>query len=150
MGRRVNQQVKKLEEKIADLENKWKRVLADYDNLEKRIGREKEEFVKFASAALIDKLLGVLENLERVEGHLKDRGLELAVEQFRSVLKIEGIKEIDALGKQFDAELMDCTEIVKGKENQVVEVINKGYQLYGRVLRPAKVKVGGPRLWRGK
>lgn len=133
-----------LEERIVDLENKWKRALADYANLEKRIGREKEEFTKFATLVLIDKILEVLPDLERAQAHLKDQGLELAIGKLRKILKEEGLEEIEALGKKFDAQLMGCVEKVKGEENQVVEVVSKGYKLHGRVLRPAKVKVGGP------
>jgi molecular chaperone GrpE len=131
-----------LEERVADLEGKWKRTLADYDNLRKRVERERGDLVKLASASLLDKLLAVLDDLERVEAHLKDKGLSLAMKQFRQVLATEEVEEIEALGKEFDPELMDCTEIVKGKENVVVEVCQKGYRLAGRVIRPAKVKVG--------
>jgi molecular chaperone GrpE len=132
----------KLDPQILDLENKWKRALADYDNLQKRITREKEEFVKLANLILIDKLLDVLENLERVEKHVKDQGLELAVGQLREVLQAEGLEEIEVLGKQFDAQTMECVEQVKGEENQVLAVLTKGYKINGRVIRPAKVKVG--------
>ena len=132
----------KLDPQILDLENKLKRALADYDNLQKRITREKEEFVKLANLILIDKLLDVLENLERVEKHVKDQGLELAVGQLREVLQAEGLEEIEVLGKQFDAQTMECVEQVKGEENQVLAVLTKGYKINGRVIRPAKVKVG--------
>jgi molecular chaperone GrpE len=132
----------KIDPQILDLENKLKRALADYDNLQKRIAREKEEFVKLANLILIDKLLEVLENLERVEKHLKDQGLELAVGQLREVLQAEGLEEIEVLGEKFDAQTMECVEQVKGEENQVLAVFSKGYKINGRVIRPAKVKVG--------
>lgn len=131
-----------LKKKIKDLEDKWKRALADYDNLRKRIEREREGFVKFSNASLIDKLLSVLDSLEKCTEHLKDKGLELTLEQFRKVLESEGLKEIDVEGKKFDPEKMDAVEVVEGKKNEVVEVVLKGYNLNDRVLRPAKVKVG--------
>lgn len=130
--------------KVADLENKWKRALADYDNLQKRIGREKEEFIKFATCVLIDKILAVLSDLERAQAHLKDQGLELAIGKLKDVLKKEGLEEIEVSGKKFDTQLMECVEKVKGEENKIIEVVNKGYLMHGRVLRPAQVKVGGP------
>lgn len=136
--------VKKLEGQVADLENKWKRALADYDNLVKRINREKQEFVELANAGLILKLVEVLPSLERAEKHLKDAGLNLAITHFKKILKEEGIEEIDCSGKSFEAQKMECVEKVKDKENQVIEVVNKGYLMHGRVLRPAQVKVGGP------
>lgn len=142
MSKKKNKKTSQLEERVKDLENKLKRTLADYDNLEKRILAERADFVKCSNASLIDKLLGVLDDLERAEEHLKDKGLSLAVSQFRRALGTEEVEEIKALGEKFDPELMDCVEITKGPENKVVEVCLKGYKLGGKVLRPAKVKVG--------
>lgn len=128
--------------KIKELEEKWQRVLADYDNLRKRVEKEKREFVKFSSASLIDKLLPVLDTLEECVKHLKDEGLKLSLEQFKKVLASEGLKEIKTKGEKFGPEKMDAVEVVKGKKDIVVEVVLKGYNLNNRVLRPAKVKVG--------
>lgn len=132
-----------LEQRIADLENKWKRALADYDNLQKRIQKEKEEFVKFSNAQLLDKLLTVLDDLERCEKHAKDKGVSLVCERFREVFKGEGVQEIKALDQKFDPKTMDAVEIAPGPRNKVAGVVLKGYLLNGEVLRPAKVKVGG-------
>ena len=137
-GLKIDNSKKQLEE----VENKWKRALADYDNLRKRIEREKGDLVKFSHASLIDKLLPVLDSLEKCTEHLKDKGLELTLEQLRKVLGSEGLKEIEVKGKKFDPEKMDAVEMVKGKKDRVVEVVLKGYYLNNRVLRPAKVKVG--------
>lgn len=142
MKKKVDKKLKKLEEKVKDLENKWKRALADYQNLEKRINAEKEGFVQFANAKLIDKLLGALDDLERAEKHLKNHGLTMAIDQLRSVLATEGVARIKAKGEKFNPETMDCTEMMKGPKNIVVEVIEKGYKLNDKVIRPAKVKVG--------
>ena len=135
---------KKLNKKdqLLDLESKWKRAVADYRNLERRIEQGKAEMVKFANASLLDKLLAVLDDLERAEAHLKDKGLTMAVNQFRQVLKTEEVEEIKALNEAFEPESMDCAEICQGPENVVVEVCQKGYRLAGKVLRPAKVRVG--------
>lgn len=134
--------MKKKAAKTKELEEKWKRALADYHNLERRVEKDKREFVKFANTVLLDKLLGVLDGLEQAEVHLKDKGLNMALDQFRSVLQTEGVAEIKAKGEKFDAETMDCAEVVKGPKNVVMKVINKGYKLNDHVLRPAKVKVG--------
>jgi len=129
-------------EKLADLESKWKRALADYHNLEKRIDKEKEAFVKFSNAQLLENLLTVLDDLERAEKHLKDQGLSLAINKFKEVLQKENLEEIKAQGEEFNPELMEATEIVAGLKNRVVEVVNKGYLLNNKVLKVAKVKVG--------
>lgn len=133
---------KALEQQIINLTDKWKRALADYANLEKRVQIEKENFIKFSNAGLVDKLLAVLDDLERAEKHLKNKGLTLAVNQFRSVLKTEGVGEIEVLGTRFDPNSMDCVEMVKGKKNMVMEIVQKGYLLNNKILKPAKVKVG--------
>ena len=137
-----NEEIKNLQSQINDLENKWKRALADYQNLEKRIEKEKTSLVGFLNASLIDKLLGVLDDLERAEAHLKNKGLSISVSQFKEVLKTEGVEKIKAKGQDFNPETMDCVEMVKGPENIVINVTLKGYKLNGQVLRPAKVKVG--------
>ena len=129
--------------KIKDLELKWKRALADYHNLEKRIDKEKEFFVKFSNAQLLASLLPVLDDLERAKKHLKDQGLSLAVNKFKEVLQKENVEEIKAQGEEFNPELMEAMEIVAGPKNRVVEVVNKGYLFNNKVLRVAKVKVGG-------
>lgn len=127
-----------------EVESKWKRTLADYENLVKRTEKEKENFVKFANSRLLDKLLEVLDDLELCQKHLNDQGLTLGVEKFRKILESEGVKEIAALGQDFNPELMEAVEVIRGPKNKVVEVVLNGYLLNDIILRPAKVKVGGP------
>ena len=138
--------IKKLEEEVMDLTNKWKRALADYQNLEKRMVQEKGEFTQFASASLLDKLLPILDGLEKCHEHLKDKGLGLILDQFKKVFKSEGLEEIKAKGEIFNPQSMDAIEMTKGEKNKVIEVILKGYKLNGKILRPAKVKVGVGRI----
>jgi len=131
-----------LQQKINDLENKWKRALADYANLEKRIEREKESFVKFSNQGLINDLIMILDDLQRCQSHLKDQGLDLTINRFEELLKNEGVEEIVALNHNFDPLLMEATELIKGDKGKVLAVDLKGYLLNGKVLRAAKVKVG--------
>lgn len=133
---------KKTLAKIADLEAKWKRAVADYHNLEKRVTKEQAEFIKFANASLISRLLGIIDNLERAALHLKDDGLKLIIGELKDILKSEGVTEIDATNKPFDAHTMEVVDTLPGTSNQVLEVITKGYQLNNKVLRPTRVKVG--------
>jgi len=130
------------EKKIAELEDKWKRALADYHNLEKRIVKEKESFVRFSNAQLWGKLLPIIDDLELGERHLNDQGLSLTLNKLKEVLKSEGVLEIEVQDKDFNPELMEAMEMVEGPKNKVMEVLNKGYLLGEKVLRPAKVKVG--------
>lgn len=131
-----------LKDRVAELEEKWKRALADYCNLEKRVVKEQSHVVKFANAALIDKLLSVLDGLEKAAEHLDDQGLDLTLNQFKSVLETEGVKKLEVKGKRFDPETMDCVELVAGDKEKVIEVVQSGYFLNEKLIRPAKVKVG--------
>ena len=140
----------KKQDKIADLENKWKRALADYANLEKRVEKEKEDFVKFFNAVLLVKLLGILDDLEKCQRHSKDQGLALICDRFAKIIKEEGLEEIQALNNDFDPNLMEAVETVEGPKGKVAEVVLKGYKLNGKILRPAKVKVGSGELKKQK
>lgn len=134
--------MKKKDLEIKRLENLWKRALADYQNLEKRINFEKEDFVKFANSQLILKILPSLDSLEKAEKHLKDQGLNLALKQLKEGLVQEGLEKIQTQGKDFDPEEMECVEVGQGEEGKVLDEIRAGYKLGGRVLRVAQVRVG--------
>lgn len=131
-----------LKRRVEELEDSWKRALADYHNLEKRIAKQQQNFVRLANVSLIDKLLGVLDDLERALEHIKDEGLKMVHTQFWDVLSTEGVEEIKAQGEKFDPETMDCVEMVPGPKNKVIKVQLKGYSLNSHVIRPAKVEVG--------
>jgi molecular chaperone GrpE len=135
-----------LQKQIEELTDRLKRAMADYQNLEKRSQKEKEDFARFANKELILKLLPVLDTLEKLETHLNDQGLSLAIKQFKDALLAEGLSRIEVAGLDFDPRQMECVEIVKGDgENKVAQVIRDGYRLnkYGQslLLRPAQVKV---------
>jgi len=128
--------------KIKDLELKWKRALADYQNLQKRYERERTDFIQFANSNLILRLIEVLNHLEKAAESLKDKGLDLVVTEFKRILTEEGLEEIKSQGEKFDPNFMEAVEVVEGKnEEKVAEVVSKGYLLNGKVLLPAKVKV---------
>jgi molecular chaperone GrpE len=130
------------EERIAELENNWKRALADYKNLEKRIAEERNEIRTYANSVLILRFLPVLDNLEMVLQHVKDAGLEFTLKEFRQILEDEGLKEINPADSGFDALTMEAVETVEGDDGKVIEVLRKGYLLNDRLIRPARVKVG--------
>ena len=140
-----NSQVEKLvalEQRAIDLEDRLKRSLADYANLEKRIESQRQLFVTLATTAIIIKMIEILDDLHLSFNHLQDQGLKMAIDKFVNVLKSEGVEEIEALDQSFNPESMDCIEVVEGKENQVISVKKAGYKLNGHVIRPAQVAVG--------
>jgi molecular chaperone GrpE len=127
---------------IDELTNNWKRALADYKNLEKRVAEDRLEVVRFANRTLILKLLAVFDNLEVLQKHSEDEGIEMILKEFRQILNDEDLQEIEAEGKKFDEAEMEAVELVDGKEGKVMEVTQKGYKLHKKVIRPAQVKVG--------
>lgn len=129
---------------ITDLRNQLARALADYDNLRKRVEREKEGFGKLANLRLVLKLLPVLDVLKRAQIHLKDQGVAMTIGQFEDALKQEGIEEIKTkVGDKFDPGLHEAIEVVPGKgDNMISEVSLTGWKFIdGPVIRHAKVKV---------
>ncbi|KKR68612.1 MAG: Protein GrpE [Microgenomates group bacterium GW2011_GWA2_40_6] len=128
--------------KIAELEDKLKRSLADYINLQNRIEREKESFVSLITVSIIAKLLEALDDFELASAHLHDQGLEIAITKFKSTLSSFGLTPIDALNKDFDPATMECLEAASGAKNKVLSVRKAGYLLNGQCLRPAGVVVG--------
>jgi len=133
---------KKLEERIGELENNWKRAVADYRNLERRTQEEQAAFAAFANQILLSELLPVVDALEASQKHLKDAGLELAIKKFKDVLKEFNVESFEPLDEFFDSSKMEALEMVPGEKNKVVDVSSKGYMIGDRVLRVARVKVG--------
>lgn len=134
--------IEELERQVKELEEKWKRALADYQNLEKRVGSQRQELAALAAKDLILKILPVGDTLNLAVSHLKDQGLDLAVRHFWQVLESEGLKKIEVEEKDFNPHEMECVEVVEGeKDGKVAEEVRAGYRLKDRVLRVAQVKV---------
>lgn len=135
-----------LKDRVSELENSWKRALADYKNLEKRVSEERIEIVKYSNEILILRLLFILDNLELVIKHENTKGLELVLKEFKQILADEGLEEIQVENMEFDENTMEAIDTVEiedsDKNNMVIEVVQKGYLLKNKVIRPAKVKVG--------
>lgn len=144
------------------LQDRLVRLHAEFENSKKRMAREKAEFLKSAHEGLILEFLPVLDNLERAMASARAEagstplleGLEMIARLFRSVLEKAGVKPMEALGQPFDPGYHQAVAQVEsspparaerraGDEdaNLVVEEIQKGYLIEGRVLRPAMVKV---------
>ena len=127
----------------------WKRTAADFDNFRKRATREREEFVTFANERLVKELLPVLDDLERAlvaatehqEAALED-GVRLVHQALASLLARQGLQEIDAAGK-FDPHVHEAllSQPSDAEEGSVIDVVQKGYRLGDRVVRPARVVV---------
>lgn len=146
MTKKDIKEIEELKQKIEELENKYKRVLADYQNLEKRVAQEKKEWIHMANKELILRLLPVLDTLMLASIHVQDEGLRLSIQQFLDVLKNEGVERIETRDERFNPETMECVETGKGEEGKILEEIRAGYLLHGRTLRVALVKVGKEKI----
>jgi len=144
--------VKKLKEKVKELEAKakeyldgWQRAQANAVNMRKRDEEAKMEFLKFANADFILQLMPVLDSFELSLPH-GNKELEVIYRQLLSVLKSNGLEESNPLGKEFDPRqhesIGSATTERKEDDHKVLEVAQKGYILHGKIIRPAKVRIG--------
>ncbi len=137
------QKIEELETKNEELNNSWKRALADYQNLEKRMVADRFDAARYSGQKIFRELIAVLDILQKASEHLKDQGLKLAVDSFLKVLEENGVTKIEVLGKKFDPQTMECIEAIESdKVDEVLEEVRLGYMLYDKVLRAAQVKVG--------
>ncbi len=145
MAKKDNQ----LEERVKVLEDQLKRAVADYQNLEKRVAEGRSELTAWTTTELLRKILPVADMLDKAVAGMTDgerqsgwaKGVQMAVTEFRNVLKGEGLEQIEADG-QFDPNLHEAVDMREGDHDKVLEVVEHGYRVRGKILRPAKVVVG--------
>lgn len=155
LKKEIDELKKKLEE-TEKLKNEylagWQRARADLINYKKEEAERIEEFLKYASEGLILKFLPILDNFEIAEKKLPEdlkknenvKGLLQIKNQIKEFLKNQGLEEIEVLGKKFNPAVCEVVEEIDTNENEtgiVVEEIQKGYNIKGKLLRAAKVKV---------
>lgn len=136
-------QINKLTEKIADLEDQLKRAVADYRNLENRVQEERIEFVKFANKNLLENLLPAFDTIILASLYSEDQSLQVTVKYLLDTLKQAGVEKVKTVGEKFNPVTMEAIEVVEGNEGEVIEESQPGFTLHGKILRPARVKVGG-------
>jgi molecular chaperone GrpE len=134
-----------LHNQIKTLDENWKRALADYQNLVRRVDQEKKEFVKLANVNLIARLVPSLDIMELAATHTQDMGVQMAAKQFHEALNEEGLQVVEPHpGEKFNPSLHECTEVLPVDENHpadtIAELVLKGYKINDYVLRPARVK----------
>lgn len=142
-----SQKIEALKLELEEWKAKYLRALADYQNLERRIAKQRVDDARLAAKGVITKILQVLDVLEAAQKVLNDQGLELALKQFKDILASERVEKIEVVGKKFDPNTMECVEVVEtDKEGEVIEEVRAGYTLVGEVIRVAKVKVGKKKI----
>ncbi len=147
----LQKKIKILEKNVADYLAGWQRAKADYINLKKQVGEEQKLFVEFANTETLLNILPIADNFERALMHLpKDlennpwvEGVRKIYQELQKLLQNLGCEEIKAKGEKFNPEIHEAVAQVENvkEKNVVMEVLEKGYKLHGKLLRPAKVKV---------
>lgn len=142
------------EAKLAEMQDRYLRLSAEFDNYRKRTLREKIELTKLAGENILISLIPVMDDFERAmklmvtaaDSMAMKNGIDLIYNKFSDFLRQNGIREIESLGNEFNVDLHEAVnkvavedESMKGK---VVEVIEKGYYLHDKVMRFSKVVVG--------
>jgi molecular chaperone GrpE len=150
------EQFEELKQRAAKADEHWERMLratADFDNFRKRAARERQESIRFANEALLEKLIPVMDNFDMAlaaaaqsaQGEATQSlqtGINMIYQQFRQALTDSGLEEIDATGKPFDPNLHEAVsqrDEANVPEGQVVQQLRKGYRLRERLIRPATV-----------
>jgi len=143
-----------LKKQVAELQDKYIRLAAEYDNYRRRTAKERLDLLRSAGEDILLNILPVVDNFERAMAAASTStdvdavklGIELIYNKFTEFLKQKGIKEIESVGKDFDVDLHEAIvkipapdQDMKGK---VVDVVEKGYYLNEKIIRYAKVVVG--------
>jgi len=159
MKKKKQTNIKKLEKKLDDYEKQkkeyltgWQRERADFINYKKDELKKIQELVKYANSGMVLKLLPILDNFDIAEKKISEKskdnkdvkGLLQIKNQLEDFLKNSGIEPIEVLGKKFNPAYHEIIELVENKKKEsgiIIEEMQKGYTVYGKLLRPAKVKV---------
>ncbi len=140
-----------LEKEVVELKDKYLRALAETDNTNKRALKERQTAIRMTTDGILTDFLEVADNFDRamnMSGNVTNmdnfvKGVKLIQQQLNDVLARRGIKEIEAKGQSFNPELHEAIMQVQSDqpENTVVDIVQKGYMIQDRILRPARVTV---------
>ena len=144
-----NEETTKLKVELEEIKDRHTRLIAEFDNLKKRAAKEREGLYNSIIGDIISSLLPVIDNLEKAtEAESKDedykKGVELVLKQFKDVLSVNGVKEIEAVGQLFDPELHEAVSMIQDEslgEKVVAQEYRKGYTIGNKVLRHSMVVV---------
>ena len=132
-----------------DLDDRYKRILAEFENFKKRSSKEREGMYNSVLSDVVEVILPILDNLENAvkvetEDENYKQGVELVLKQFKDVLKAKGVEEIEALGQVFDPELHEAVGSIQDDnlgEKEIAQEYRKGYKIGSKVIRHSMVVV---------
>lgn len=138
----TDSELEELKQQLEETDTKYKRALADYQNLEKRVAEQRIDLIRGANKDLLLRLLPVLDTLILAQQHAADKTIEVTINHFLDILKSEGVTRIKTVGEKFDPELMEAISAVEGEEGKVINEVRAGFMLNDKLLRAAQVMVG--------
>ena len=149
------EQIQKAEEKYDEMQDRYLRLNAEFENYKKRMIRENTDRMKYFNMEIIKEMLPSLDNLERAISHAEDKnsntenmleGLQMVYKSMQDTFGKFGVVKIDSFGKEFDPNCHQAVGMVENKEipeNHVAEELQTGYFLHDRIIRPTMVRVSG-------
>ena len=146
---KLKEELKQKQEDFDELTDRYKRVLAEFENYKKRSAKERESLYNMVTSDIVEKILPVLDNLEnaanaKTEDEGYKQGVELVLKQFQDVLKAQGVEAIPSVGETFDPELHEAVSSVQDDalgEKEIKEEYRKGYKIGNKVIRHSMVVV---------
>ena len=150
----VTVEEKSTEEKLVELNDKYLRLYADFENFRKRISKERVDLLRFGGEEVFSKIIPVLDDFERAFKSMNEitdiatikQGEELIYNKFKNILTQSGLTEMKSIGEIFNPDIHEAITNIpsptEGQKGKVVEEVEKGYYLNGKVIRHAKVVVG--------
>ena len=132
-----------------ELNTRYLRLAADFQNYKRRVEKEKSDIYAYANEKIVIELLDVIDNFERALEHSSENesfaeGMNMIFKQFKGVLEKSGVEEMNALGEDFDPNFHHAVlteNSVEYESGKITQVLQKGYLLNKKVIRPAMVKV---------
>lgn len=145
----IKEKLEQAEVQFTELNDRHTRLIAEFDNLKKRSLKEREGLYNSIMADVISSLLPVVDNLEKaLQAETKDedykKGIEMVLKQFKDVLNANGVKEIEAIGKEFDPSLHEAVGMIQDEklgEKIIAQEYRKGYMIGSKVIRHSMVVV---------
>ena len=143
-------------EEKGKLQDKYLRLMAEFENFKKRMYKEQEQFLQFSNEQILLRLLPIIDDFDRAHqaarehkhGEVFSKGVEMILNQLHKLLKDNGVEKIKAVGEKFNPHLHEAIATVQTEEypeDTVCEEVSPGYMLNGRLLRAAKVKIAKPK-----
>ena len=137
------------QQELDELNDRYKRVLAEFENYKKRSGKERETLYNSILSDIVEVFLPIVDNLENaVKAETQDeeyrKGVELVLKQFKDILKAKGVEEIPAIGETFDPSLHEAVSSIQDPEKNAQEIVQeyrKGYKIGHKVIRHSMVVV---------